>query len=414
MRISTTMQYRNNLRYLQNANSTVDDASNRINSGRKFETAGEDPSGMSAKIKYEGAIASYNQYAKSAGLAADCIAEEELALQNIWNRLNSVHTRLIQAVDGSNDKSSIDALAEEIDQVKNQIFDLMNTQNSDGEYIFSGAQSAIPTYSLSSTGQYTCQADGSVRSVQVSPKVTIQTSDSGLNVFENCDVARSFTSTVTTGDDIAYSMVSNYGDFNDLYKKYFTDYGTGTSSEGTSVNALYVVIADGEYSVYDGDPSGTPNVLGTGEVDADNDVVVFKGMEFGLPDESYSGTIKVTLDDPVKDNILNQLNVVTEAMRSGLSSQKLTEALSKAQVSVQNAMDQVDLYRGRVGARQVNIDAVLAIDNSLAQIKTESKTNITEVDLFEATTNLTLGNQALQVARATYSKVHGASLFDYI
>ena len=410
MRISTTMQYRNNLRYLQNANSTVDDASNRINSGRKFETAGEDPSGMSAKIKYEGAIASYNQYAKSAGLAADCIAEEELALQNIWNRLNSVHTRLIQAVDGSNDESSIDALAEEIDQVKTQIFDLMNTQNSDGEYIFSGAQSAIPTYSISSTGQYTCQADGSVRSVQVSPKVTIQTSDSGLNVFENCDVARSFTSTVTSGDAIAYSMVSNYGDFNDLYDKYFSNYSTGTSQ-----NTLYVKIDGGKYYVYDGDPdTTTPNELGSGEVDAANDLVVFKGMEFGLPDEDYSGTIEVTLDDPVKDNILNQLNVVTEAMRSGLSSQKLTEALSKAQVSVQNAMDQVDLYRGRVGARQVNIDAVLAIDNSLAQIKTESKTNITEVDLFEATTNLTLGNQALQVARATYSKVHGASLFDYI
>lgn len=410
MRISTTMQYRNNLRYLQNANSTVDEASNRINSGRKFETAGEDPSGMSAKIKYEGAIASYNQYAKSAGLAADCIAEEELALQNIWNRLNSVHTRLIQAVDGSNDESSIDALAEEIDQVKTQIFDLMNTQNSDGEYIFSGAQSAIPTYSISSTGQYTCQADGSVRSVQVSPKVTIQTSDSGLNVFENCDVARSFTSTVEDGDAIAYSMVSNYGDFNDLYAKYFSDYSTGSSK-----NALYVVIDDGTYTVYDGDPTATATtVLGTGEVDADNDVVVFKGMEFGLPDESYSGTIKVTLDDPVKDNILNQLNEVTEAMRSGLSSQELSSALAKAQVSVKNAMDHVDLYRGRVGARQVNIDAVLAIDNSLAQIKTESKTNITEVDLFEATTNLTLGNQALQVARATYSKVHGASLFDYI
>ncbi|MBO5567133.1 MAG: flagellar hook-associated protein FlgL [Succinivibrio sp.] len=410
MRISTTMQYRNNLRYLQNANSTVDEASNRINSGRKFETAGEDPSGMSAKIKYEGAIASYNQYAKSAGLAADCIAEEELALQNIWNRLNSVHTRLIQAVDGSNDESSIDALAEEIDQVKTQIFDLMNTQNSDGEYIFSGAQSAIPTYSISSTGQYTCQADGSVRSVQVSPKVTIQTSDSGLNVFENCDVARSFTSTVEDGDAIAYSMVSNYGDFNDLYDKYFSDYSTGTSQ-----NALYVVIDDGTYTVYDGDPTDTATtVLGTGEVDADNDVVVFKGMEFGLPDETYSGTIKVTLDDPVKDNILNQLNEVTEAMRSGLSSQELSSALAKAQVSVKNAMDHVDLYRGRVGARQVNIDAVLAIDNSLAQIKTESKTNITEVDLFEATTNLTLGNQALQVARATYSKVHGASLFDYI
>jgi len=295
-------------------------------------------------------------------------------------------------------------LAEEIDQVKLQLFDLMNTQNSDGEYIFSGAQSAIPTYSVSSTGQYICQADGSVRSVQVSPSVTIQTSDSGLNIFENCNTARSFTAT-STGTGITYSMVSNYGDFNALYEKYFTNFSTGTSQ-----NTLSIQIADGKYTVYD----GATNKIGEGEVDKDNDVVVFKGMEFGIPSDDYSGTITITLDDPVKDNILNQLNIVTAAMRSDITSQELSDALAKAQVTVQNAMDQYDLYRGRVGARQVNIDNVLAIDQSLSAIKTESKTNLTEVDLFDATSELALGEQTLQVARSVYSKVHGTSLFDYI
>ena len=150
MRISTTMQFTNSLSYIQKSNTSVDEASNRYNSGLKFQTAGENPSGMASKVKYEGAISSYKQYAKDGGLAANTLSEEETALKSMWSALSSINTRLIQCVDGSNDQNSLIALAEEIGQTRDHLYDLMNTQNTDGEYIFSGAQSDIPTYTLTS------------------------------------------------------------------------------------------------------------------------------------------------------------------------------------------------------------------------------------------------------------------------
>ena len=233
MRISTTMQFTNSLSYIQKSNTSVDEASNRYNSGLKFQTAGENPSGMASKVKYEGAISSYKQYAKDGGLAANTLSEEETALQSMWSALSSINTRLIQCVDGSNDQNSLIALAEEIGQTRDHLYDLMNTQNTDGEYIFSGAQSDIPTYTLTSDGHYVCQADGSTRSVLVAPSITVQVTDSGLDVFENCRLAD--TMTVTATPNIGSSVISSYGVFGD-YDIKATNTQTSFSFDGKSID----------------------------------------------------------------------------------------------------------------------------------------------------------------------------------
>ncbi len=200
MRISTNMTYNKNMTFLQRANTKLDSSTTRYNTGLKFDTAGEDPSGMSSKLKYDASIANYKQYATNAGLAADTMAEEETALDSLWTSLSSAHTRLIQAVDSTNDTTSRDALAEDLMQLRDQLCDLMNTQNAEGEYIFSGARSHVTTMQKTSDGHYTCQADGQARVVQVAPSVTVQISDSGLNIFENCDLAKTISMTGDTND----------------------------------------------------------------------------------------------------------------------------------------------------------------------------------------------------------------------
>ena len=77
MRISTTMQYMRNLSFIQRANTDVDTASRSYNSGQRFETAGEDPAGMSSKIKYTGAIAAYTQYERNAGLSETTVLKDK-------------------------------------------------------------------------------------------------------------------------------------------------------------------------------------------------------------------------------------------------------------------------------------------------------------------------------------------------
>ncbi len=404
MRISTTMQFQNNLSYIQKANSKVDKAAQGYNTGLKFNTAGEDPSGMSSKIKYEAAIGAYDQYKKSASLANDALSEEETALSSMWTTLASIHTSVIQAVDGSNDQSSLDAIAEAIEAQRDQLFDLMNSQNAEGEYIFSGARSSVPCMSLTSTGHYVCQADGSTRSVQVAPNVTVQTSDSGLNIFENCPLAHTLTG-ATNPPNKASAMISNYGNFDALYAEYYTTPGAASNTITFEIDG-----PNNTFTVKD----FNGKTLGSGEIDKDG-LLSFNGIDIQLNDLQYAGDMTVTFDPPQKDNILNQLNGLIDTLRdANLTPLERSNRLANYQETVANSMTQYDLYRGRVGARQVNIDTVLASDESLSTIKKESKANISEKDAFEAASDLIMAQNALQVSQQVYTMIRRTSLFDYL
>lgn len=426
MRISTSMQYQSHLNYLQTANSKVDQASKRYNTGQLFQTAGENPAGMAAKMKYTSDIAAYEQYRTNAGIVADTLSQEETALGQIWDALSSIQTRLIQAVNGTLDDGSRAALAEDIKQTQAQIFDLMNTKNAEGEYIFSGAQSDQPTYTLTSDGQYICQADGSNKYVLVSPTIKVQTTDSGLNIFENCNLANDFTATSDVGNGFL-SGVSDYDQFNTFYKDKY-DY-----EDPTQNNFSIIIDINGRFTM--NGPDGRP--LEPAESYSGNikdGKITVQGMEFTLPEDydptapGTGGTINFTLSAPEQDNILNQLtdivndllipsdeyDTATDSYNNPMSSAQLTRNIARMQQNIEIAKKQVDTYRGYVGARGANIDAIIESNESLSLIKSEAKANVSEIDAFQAVSDLVLANNALQVAQQSYNIVHSTTLFDFM
>lgn len=62
-------------------------------------------------------------------------------------------------------------------------------------------------------------------------------------------------------------------------------------------------------------------------------------------------------------------------------------------------MTQYDSYRGQIGARQNTITTVLDSNESLSDIKTESKAKVSEVDAFEAASDLVQSQNQLAVSR---------------
>lgn len=407
MRISTSMQFENQLYYMQLANSRVDEASKQYNTGLKFQQAGDDPSGMSQKIKYTADTRAYEQYQINAGMAADALSQSETALSSLWDVLGNVKTRLQQAVNGTMDQNSLDAIAEDLEQAQAQIFDLMNTKNAEGEYIFSGHVSSQPCMTITSDGHYVCQADGGSREVQVSPTVTVQTTDSGLNIFENVELAREFSVQAPGGGEVA-CQITNYDDYMKLYDEYFDP--TLTYNPNTGDNTIaFNVQADGTFTAYAGGVE-----IGTGEL-TDKGKIEFKGMTVEVGNPPTPGNYNSELKRPEKGNILNVLNEAIAALRDdSLSNEELAEQMAAAQISVQNAMDNYDMYRGQIGARAANIDTIIASDESLGLIKQTAQANVTEIDAYEAVSNLMQEQLALQVAQQTYSVVHRSNLFDYI
>lgn len=437
MRISTSMQYQNHLSYLQTANTRVDSASKRYNTGKLFQTAGEDPSGMAASIKYTSDIAAYEQYSKNAGIVADTLSQEETALGQIWDSLSGIRTRLIQAINGTLDDGSRAALAEDIKQTQAQLFDLMNTKDGDGGYIFSGADNSEPTYTLTTDGQYKCQADGSSKYVLVSPTIKVQTTDSGLNIFENCHLPNDFTSGTAqfTNDNTAAppvyvanggftATIDDYDQFSTFYNGHY-DYADATKNKFT------ISVKGSEFDLLG--PDGT-TVIEHGNI-KDGKITV-QGMEFTVPnnynqnDPNASGEIPVTLDPPEQDNILNQLTTIIndllvpsenygdggglDSNGNPMSKAQLTRNISRMEEAVSIAMKRVDQYRGYVGARGANIDSILESDKNLGLIKSEAKAKVTEIDAFQAVSDLVLSQNALSVAQQTYNLVHSSTLFDYI
>lgn len=422
MRVSTSMQYRNHLSYLQTANSNLDAASQRYNTGLRFQTAGEDPGGMAAKIKYQSDIESYKRYSANANLVADTLSQEETALGQIWDCMSSIQTRLIQGINGTLDDGSRAAIAEDIKQTRDQIFNLMNTKNAEGEYIFSGASSDRPTYNLTSDGQYVCQADGSTKWVNVSPTIKVQSTDSGLNIFENVNLANDFEVKGTQGIPAGFNAtISDYDQFNSFFKDYF-DYGTGGAA-GNNANNDFVLEFDGDGGFVLKDENGTEVGKGT----LKDGKAVINGMEFRMPEgyEPAAGDqIGIGLKQPEQDNILNQLtgliNKLTTPeedwpdMNPPYSRDQMTRDLAMMQETLSIAKKQVDTYRGMVGARGANIDAIIKSNETLQDTKSEAKANVSEIDAFTAVSDLLQTSNALQVAQQSYNIVHSTTLFDFM
>ena len=354
MRISTSMQYNSHLNYLQTANTKVDQASTQYNTGLKFQTAGEDPGGMAAKIKYQADITAYERYGDNAKVVSDALDQEETALGQIWDVMSSIQTRLIQAINGTLDDGSRQALAEDIKQSRDQLYSLMNTKNAEGEYIFSGAQSDVPTYTVTSDGRYICNADGSTKNVNVSPTITVQTTDSGLNIFENVMYAYDIEGVDlidrrdgTSAGSPLYS-ISDYDQFNAFFGDHF-DYGTGGTSAAGNVNSFSIVFHDG--GTFDlRDPNG--DTIASGEV-VDGNKVEVNGMEFTMPDgftPSDNYRIDFTLQQPEQGNILNKLTDIVNKLSLpqdewdtiGQSTSSLTHDLAEMQQNIELAKKQVD------------------------------------------------------------------------
>ena len=157
------------------------------------------------------------------------------------------------------------------------------------------------------------------------------------------------------------------------------------------------------------------DVIETGEVDKMNSTINVKGMEFYLPSSNYDGSIEITLDKPKTDNILNVLTkLANDIQDESLTKTEKCALIAAGQKDVQIAMNRYDSYRGQIGARQNTIETVMKSNTSLSDIKTESKANVSEMDAFEAASNLVQSQNQLTVSRQIYSMLQKQSLFDYI
>lgn len=404
MRITTNMTYQNSTRALQKASERLDKASEQMTTGNKFTTAGEDPTGMAQKMSLSSKISAFQQYNTNGGLLDSSLTLEGTILDSATTNLQSAYTLVQKSVNGTMSDSDKKSIASELEQLQSQLYDLMNSKNADGEYIFGGNQSQTQPFIKDVNGKYIFQGDTGQRLTQVAPSVQIAENDSGLSVFQQ--VATRRTASADTGSNNLTVSVSSQSEFDAFYKNNYQFGSTGNNS--------YSIVTDGtvtpaQYTI--NDSGGNP--LQTGDY-IQNTAIIFNGLSL-TPDVAAGGSQSFSLDTPKNDNILNTLSdMIAELKNPSGNTATFSKIVADSQTHITNALNQVDITQGAVGGRQNNLDQIMSSNSSLKTITTEAKANVSEIDLYEAISNVSQQETALTMAQQAFAKVNQSTLFDYL
>ena len=402
-RVATDSMYRNSVYYMQRRNLELEKVNEQYNTGKKYQSAADSPSNFASTMRLEHDIAMYEQYTTNSGYALDNLTLEETSLSTINEVLDRANVLLQSGVNGSYSGTELNSISQELKEIQKQIYDLINTKTATGESIFSGGLSDVDAYLLLDNGTYKCQADCSQRFVQASSSAKIAVSDSAKNFFEHVETARSV--------DVTGGLTFSYSDYQSFESFYNRNYLTDTNSAAEITKNTYTVTQSGtEYIVKDS--AGAE--VARSAAGAKN--LNFNGLNLNL--ENVSGSATFTLATAENDNVLNTIGKAIAAIdnynNGAITRSDADNILSQTQVSIRNTQLSVNTTMTSIGARQNTLDNIINANCEISDVKKEAKATISEVDLYEVTTDLTKTQTYLQMAMTSFNYVTGTSLFDYI
>ncbi|MEV3807429.1 flagellar hook-associated protein FlgL [Aeromonas dhakensis] len=401
MRITTNMVYDRNITSLNGANERLSTAYEQLMTGNKFKTAGEDPSGMSQKLALTKEIDLFKQYGVNGSLLENSLGHEETVLTALNTAMTSAQTLIQKANDSAVGYEDRQAIASELEGLQKQMFDLMNSKNSQGEYIFGGNQSKTQPFIQDASGNYIFQGDTGQRNIQVSPTVQIAANDSGFNLFEIVPTRR----TSSAGSANIQVGVADQGNFDSFYRN---NYDPSLASNQYTVNTI--AGTPDTYEIRDGGGA----LLQSGDYVAGNKIP-FNGLELTLSLPAGGAAQNFVLDPPQNNNILDGMSDFITALRDpNITPDTFQLKVADATAHMKNARLNVDQGLGEIGGRMNGLEQVMGSNEGLSTLNQQARAKVSEADLYEVIATLSKEDAALSATQLSFSKISKLTLFDYI
>lgn len=406
-RISTNQLYDRSIDAITRNQGDLSDLQQQLSTGKKLLRPSDDPVGAAQVVRLTEELDKLTQYKRNNDLLRNSLEQEEVILSSINDALNRARTLMIQSGNGAYDKTDLQAIGIEVGAIRDEVFSLINSQNANGEYIFAGYQSQTAAFTYdptSTTAQYTFAGDDGINRIQVSDSVTLQANSSGKAVFENVTARLTSSITATSGTTSTASRISQQAEFDRFHQQNY--------DQVTPANNAFraTIISADQVRITNVASGATVDTLGF----VSGQPFVAKGIEFTV-EGSVGNTFDFQLNPPEKKNVVQTLNDFFTALNDAeLSDSGFRESISDALVGIDNSMKSIANATSSVGGR---INVATSVYESTLDIEIANKSArsvIEDVDYAEAVSELSKQETALQAAQATFSRVTGLSLFDFI
>jgi len=397
MRISTSMFHYQSINAILNSESELQKTQQQLATGRRMLTPASDPNASSHTMELRQALSTREQYQSNADSATARLNVEESSLAGAGNALQRVRELAVQANNATLTSSDRKSIAVEMRQNIESLMGLANTQDANGEYIFSGHRSETLPFTADAQHVVTYAGDQGSRFLQVGESDQVAVGDSGWDVFMN----------IPTGNG---TFVTNAASSNT---------GSGVIDSGTLVDpstwkrdTYTISIATGNtYEIRD-----SQGVLVNGGSYESGANITFRGIQTSITGKPASGD-RFTITPSAQQDVFTTLNGLASVLEnaSGVeSAPALANAVSQALGNIDQAHNRIIDTRAAVGARLNRISDAKNTSEYLALQLNSNISDLEDLDYATAVSTLNLQMLGYQAAQQAYVKVSSLSLFNHL
>jgi flagellar hook-associated protein 3 len=185
MRISSIQVYSKSVSEMLDKQANVSQMQVHIASGKKIFTPSDDPVGASKAMLLKQELNSSSIYQKNCTYAKNLLEQQENVLTSSINIVQRISELTIQAGNGALSDTDRYAIVQEIDVRKQELFDLANMKDSNGDFAFSGFKSNVSALKITNAGEVIYQGDDGQRQLKLGGSAEISSNLTGKSLFFN-------------------------------------------------------------------------------------------------------------------------------------------------------------------------------------------------------------------------------------
>lgn len=406
MRIATNTMFDRGLAAINQAQNNLSRAQTEVATGKRVNTAADDPIAASEILRTTSSLATNAQYVSNQQNATQLLGQTDTTLGQVGDLLQSVRTTIVSANNGALSDSDRAALGVELKSRLDALVSLANTKDGDGHFLFGGYRNDTVPFTKT-TGGVSYAGDDGNRTIQVSASRQMPSTENGADVFNRIASGNGVFTTAASGSNTGTGIVD------------VGQVATPSALTGHGYDVQFS-IANGAttYQVIDtttNQPVAAPAT--SGNAYTSGNAITVDGAQFTISGAPAAGD-HFTLAPAGKQSIFQTLQNVANLLSTGgggaAALARISTGLTSALANVDNALNHTNSVRASVGVRQNELDA-LASSSAAADTDGQARlSNLQDTDYAKAAAELAKQTAALSAAQKTFATINNRTLFDYL
>ena len=425
MQISSKIFNQQQVQQFSDINSDIQSLQSKISSGKNILVASDNPVGSVELSGFKVVKEQLDQYVKNVNNSDSRLKTIDTNLQNLTNIMIRANELMIQASSDVLGPSDSEAIAIELDQMKEQALGLANQQDAGGTYLFSGYKSKLQPFVKDITGAINYKGDRGITSLAVSESMVIETNLDGGSLFQNIKVGskkaismftmlENMSHSIRTAAQAVHAMEAPTNAEIEIKNNNFGNWKFNITGNGGTASITSELVGDDPTDIITKINSANIGITASlsateGKIKLTSDqegLIKIENLEIeGIENaqKTPSSYIVLNVTDP-NGNIMGKSQTLYDTNQ--LTSSQLNN-IAETQVHIAN-------FRGKVGARLNLLDSQRDTLNERDMAIQRDISNLADADLAELVTQMQSMMTSLQASQQAFVKISNLNLFEFI